>query len=99
MRSIHRVALPLTDQQLLDRPDDIELLRAVVRGRVTRADGSTAISAPHVLDGLIPVRPELRRLADYELIWLPISGPPVLAPRGQRLLRAANGEEALSPEG
>jgi hypothetical protein len=47
----------------------------------------------HYLDGSI-VRIELRRLAAQDLINMPISGVPTLAPRGWRLLSAANGAHA-----
>jgi len=38
-------------------------------------------SAPHLWRGR-PVRFELRRLADDDLLRLPMSGPPKLLPRG-----------------
>ena len=94
MRSSSRRLVPMmTERELLAREDDMLLLRAVAAGRVLRgeAGGEASVWAPHYLDHQL-VRLELRRLATQELILMPISGPPVLAPRGQRLLAAANGE-------
>lgn len=54
--------------------------------------------AGHYLDGE-SIRLELRGLVRDELILMPISGPPSLAPRGRRLLAVANGEIAApSPD-
>lgn len=99
MRS-KRVPKWMSDRELLQRPEDLELLRAVAAGRVVRgADGGgqTSLFAPHYLDGAM-IRLELRRLAAQELVEMPISGPPAVAPRGRRLLAAANGEHATSPD-
>jgi hypothetical protein len=90
----------MSDREVLERPDDLAMLRAVAAGRVVRgADGGgqTSLFSPHYLDGRL-VRLELRRLAAQELINMPISGPPSLAPRGWRLLSAANGEQALGTD-
>jgi hypothetical protein len=66
----------------------------VIRG----ADGEqTSVFSAHYLDGTL-VRIEPRRLAAQDLINLPISGPPTIAPRGWRLLSAANGERAVGPD-
>lgn len=82
-----------TDLEILARSDEVELLRAVQHGRVLRgpAGGDTAIMAGHYLDG-DSIRLQLRWLVRDELIVMPISGPPSLAPRGRRLLAIANGE-------
>lgn len=84
-----------TDLEILARPDDVELLRAVQSGRVLRglSGGETAIMARHYLDGE-SIRFQLRWLVRDELIVMTISGPPSLAPRGRRLLAVANGEIA-----
>lgn len=47
--------------------------------------------APRLLDGE-QVQMHLHRLSLDGLIRLPISGPPTVEPRGQRLLQMANGE-------
>ncbi|PZS30756.1 MAG: hypothetical protein DLM61_10010 [Pseudonocardiales bacterium] len=84
-----------TDLEILARSDDLELLRAVQKGRVLRGPtgDDTAIMAGHYLDG-DSIRLQLRWLVRDELIVMPISGPPSLAPRGRRLLTVANGEIA-----
>lgn len=89
----------MSDRELLERSEDLELLRAVAQSRVVRGGhgGETSVFSPHYLDGTM-IRLELRRLAVQELIEMPISGPPTLASRGRRLLAAANGEAAASPE-
>lgn len=55
------------------------LLEAVATGRVVRgADGTDqTANAPFMLDGR-PVRFQLRRLADEDLVHMPLSGPPSL---------------------
>jgi hypothetical protein len=85
----------MTERELLARPDDLALLRAVAAGRVVRGEqgGETSVFSAHYFDGML-VRLELRRLAAQELINMPISGVPTLAPRGWRLLSTANGEQA-----
>lgn len=85
----------MTDRELLERPEDLTLLRAIAAGRVIRGEhgGETSVFSAHYFDGTL-VRMELRRLAAQELINMPISGPPTLAPRGRRLLSTANGEQA-----
>lgn len=69
------------------------LLAGVAAGEVTRRDQnapddpvSTSVWAPHYWRG-VPVRGDLRALRDDELIDMPISGPPRLAPRGEALLK------------
>ena len=88
----------VSDRDILARPDDIELLRAVANGTIRRGLGGseTSIFASHYLDGEL-VRMQLRRMAREDLIVMPISGPPSLAPRGRRLLEYANGEVATPP--
>lgn len=86
------------DADVLANELDIALIRAVAAGRVIRGgDAPRSISAPHLLDDR-PVRMELRRLAREDLVFVPISAPPVIAPRGRRLLEIANGEVAATPE-
>ena len=79
------------DEQILAHASDMTLLRAVADGRVLRGDSGTdtGLMAPHLLDGE-PVRMSLRRLARDDLVEMPLSGPPRLAPRGTLLLRASN---------
>jgi hypothetical protein len=93
MRS-NRSGQIVADQVILDRAEDMILLSAIAAGRVTRGlnEISSAITAPHVLDGWDPIRLRLNRLARQELISMPISGPPLLLQRGRRLLAIANGE-------
>jgi hypothetical protein len=92
----------MSDRDILARDDDIELLRAVANGTIRRAiagsatSTSTSIFAGHYLEGE-HVRLQLQRLAREDLIAMPISGPPSLAPRGRRLLQHANGELAGPP--
>jgi hypothetical protein len=70
------------------------LLASVAEGRVIRGEsGETSMWAPHLLDGE-PVRLQLRWLAGAELVAMPISGPPVLAPRGRRLLDLAGADRS-----
>jgi hypothetical protein len=97
MRARH---IPRPDRIILSNGPDLDLLRAVAGGRVLRIDddghtGSPAIMAGHFLAGR-SVRLELRLLAADDLIEMPISGPPRLAARGQRLLSIANGEVAAT---
>ena len=66
------------------------LLQAVAGGRVTRA--SRGANAAFVLHGDVVA---LRGLAREDLLFAPIGGAPVLAPRGARLLAAWRGEEPL----
>ena len=66
-------------------------MRAEKDGR----SGSTAIMAGTFLDG-VSVRMNMQFLSDDELVEMPISGPPRLAPRGRRLLAIANGEIAAT---
>jgi hypothetical protein len=49
--------------------------------------GDASILAPHLLDER-PVGPWLYRLAADGLANVPISGPPTVTPRGERLIRA-----------
>jgi hypothetical protein len=88
------------------RPDDAVLaneelmavLAAVAAGKVVRGDSGaeTAIYARHMLDGQ-DVRSEILVLHREELVEMPISGPPRLAPRGVRLLGIIRGEIADGP--
>lgn len=80
-----------SDEQILARPDHLALLRAVAEGRVVRgADGGdTTATAAHYLDGE-PVRMQLVWLQREDLVEVPLSGPPRLAPRGRRLLTIAD---------
>ena len=70
-----------TDEQILAHAEDIELLRAIAAGRLS--------TAPEL-------RMSLRRLAREECILAGFrSGTtPLLLPRGQAILAAANGEVA-----
>ena len=63
------------------------LLAAVAVGRVYRGEDGTDLSATalHLLDGR-PVRFELRRLADDDLIRIPMSGPPKVTDDGKQIL-------------
>jgi hypothetical protein len=80
---------PPTDDQLRARSDVMALLRAVADGRVVRgAREETSMFARHLLDGE-DVRLQLRWLVGWDLIRMPISGPPSLYPRGERLLRSS----------
>ncbi len=80
------IRAPRTDAEVLAHDEDMALLEAVRAGRVVRGDGNdSSILAPHLLDGR-PVRLWLHRLAAEGLVNTPISGPPALAPRGERLI-------------
>jgi hypothetical protein len=71
---------------VLAHDEDMALLAAVAAGRVVRGEGNdSTILAPHLLDGT-PVRLWLHRLAGEGLVNMPISGPPTLTPRGERLI-------------
>lgn len=74
-----------SDEQIKADDRVVSLLAAVTLGQVTRE--SSAVGAPYFLDGEPANRLHLRWLADDDLIDLPISGPPTVAPRGVRLLR------------
>ncbi|PZS32203.1 MAG: hypothetical protein DLM61_07350 [Pseudonocardiales bacterium] len=97
--------LPRLDHRWFDlvaprgEPDPVlPRIRAVAAGRVVRGgDALRSVSAPHLL-GDRPVRMALRRLAREDLVFVPISGPPAIAPRGRRLLELADGEVATAPE-
>ena len=75
------------DDEVLALSVVMDLLGAVAAGEVVRglAGGDTGFQAAHYWLGQ-PVRWDLRRMAQDDLILMPISGPPRLAPRGQRLL-------------
>lgn len=81
------------DDEILCHASDLELLRAVAAGAVVRGDqgGETSIWAPRVLNGEPVSLIALRRLQRDDLITVPISGPPRLAPRGVALLSRASG--------
>lgn len=69
---------------------ELSLLRAVAAGEVVRgAGGDTSIFAEHLWSGE-NVRLPIVRLAADELVELPISGPPRLAPRGRAALGLGN---------
>lgn len=96
--SNRRSKLWRSDGEILGRDSDVALLRAVASGRVVRGSGGDmGIMSPHMLAGE-PIRLQLRWLADQELVEMPISGPPALAPRGRRLLAITNGEIAMPRE-
>jgi hypothetical protein len=86
-----------SDAEVLAQLGDVALLRAVAAGRVTRDSGGGAF-AGYWCDGQ-PVRLNLSWLAREELIMMPLSGPPRLAPRGLRLLQIANGEISAPADG
>jgi hypothetical protein len=84
-----------SDADLVRSENQIALLREVAAGRVVRgAGGQTGFQAPYMLDSE-SVRGELRWLYHQDLIEMPMSGVPSIAPRGRRLLAIANGEIAL----
>jgi hypothetical protein len=88
------------DDAVLGNDDLMAVLAAVAAGRVVRGGSGTetTIYAPHLLDGQ-DVRPDVQVLHREELIEMPISGPPRLAPRGVRLLGIIRGEVAAGPAG
>ena len=91
MRSSRRSRPFRPDEVILANADSMDLLYAVVDGRVVRGEGGdTAIHAPFMLDGQ-SVRLGIMLLAREELLDAPISGPPRLAPRGQAILDKAMG--------
>lgn len=94
-----RSSIWLDDAAILGRDDWTALLRAVAAGHVVRgATGTdTSLFAAHML-GDESIRLELRGLARQELVEMPISGPPALAPRGRRILAIANGETVMPRE-
>jgi hypothetical protein len=80
-----------SDRDLLEDAHALGMLRAVASGLVVRAGGADLrVMAAYFLDGE-PVRLSMVGLAREELILMPISGPPRVAPRGRRLLEIANG--------
>ena len=82
----------MTDEQILARPEILEQLRAVAAGMVVRGApaGETSMWAQHRAVGF-EVKHDVAFLAQMELIDMPISGPPRMAPRGVRLLTIADG--------
>ncbi len=88
MRSLRRTPDPRTDEEILASPNTMDLLAAVAAGRVYRGEDGTDLSATavHLLAGR-PVRFELRRLADDDLIRIPMSGPPKMTDYGSKILR------------
>jgi len=88
MGSIRRVGRRRSDAELLDLPRSLELLAAIEAGEVVRGmDGrSTGVTAPVMWQGW-SVRLDVLRLFDDDLVWMPISGPPRLTTRGERVLR------------
>lgn len=92
MRSIRRTPEPRTDMEILANQLAMELLAAVAGGQVYRGDDGTdeSATAPHLWAGR-PVRFQLRRLADDDLIRLPMSGPPKITGYGMGILHQAHG--------
>lgn len=86
-RRADRGPAPRSDREILADDFDTTLLRAVEAGQVARASGSAV--AAYLLGGR-PVA--LKHLAREDLLYAPIGGPPVLAPRGRRILSVARGE-------
>ena len=83
-----------SDRDLLEDAHALGMLRAVASGLVIRGGGGDhGVMAAYLIDGE-PVRLSMVWLAREELIHMPISGPPRVAPRGRRLLEIANGEVA-----
>ena len=83
-----------SDQDLLEDTHALGMLRAVASGLVVRGGGGDrGVMAPYLLEGE-QVRLSIVWLAREDLIVMPISGPPRVAPRGRRLLEIANGEVA-----
>ncbi len=87
MRSPRRTPEPRTAEEILANPNTMALLAAVAAGRVYRGEDGFDLSATalHLLDGR-PVRFQLRRLADHELIRIPMSGPPKMTDYGSKIL-------------
>jgi hypothetical protein len=83
----------MTDEQLASRPDIVALLQAVAEGRVLRGADGTASGfwAPYLLVGQ-NVRLMLKWLNARDLVAMPMSGPPHLYPRGERILRSSIGQ-------
>jgi hypothetical protein len=95
MSSSARYPRPRTDGQLLADPEIMWLLELIAAGRIDRGwdGGGTGITDPYVLRVQEPIQTRMMyRLAFLELIDKPISGPPRIAPRGERLLQMARGE-------
>ena len=83
-----------SDRDLLEDAHALGMLRAVASGLVVRGGGGDrGVTAAYLLDGE-QVRLSMVWLAREDLILMPISGPPRVAPRGRRLLEIANGEIA-----
>jgi hypothetical protein len=88
-----------SDAEILAQPERIDQLRAINSGLVVRGApaGDTTMWARHRAVGF-EVRQDVVLLAKLDLVHMPISGPPRLAPRGRRLLAIANGEIAMPLE-
>jgi hypothetical protein len=82
----------MTDEQLASRPDIVALLQAVANGRELRGeDGTTSgFWAPYLLDGQ-NIRLTLKWLNARELVAMPMTGPPHLYPRGERIFHRSLG--------
>ena len=75
-----------SDRDLLEDAHALGMLRAVASGLVVRGGEETrSVAAAYLLDGE-QVRLSMVGLAREDLILMPISGPPRVAPRGRRLL-------------
>lgn len=77
-----------SDEEIRGNDGDVELLVLVAVGAIRRGKG---IQDLWMLDGrpMTPMR--LKTLAGEDLIFLPISGPPRIAPRGLAVLDDAGG--------
>lgn len=67
--------------------DQRQLLEAIRDGLVTQ-HGVTVQGRWYLVDGVTVSYMELRRLVRADLIDVPLAGPPTLAPKGERVLRA-----------
>lgn len=86
MRSLRRTPDPRSAEQILASPAALRLLGAVAAGEIRRGDGGDeSAMAPHMW-GEHLVRWELRRLADDDLVRVPMSGPPKLTDYGAKIL-------------
>lgn len=74
-------------------PAALRLLGAVAAGEIRRGvdGGDESATAPHMW-GEDLVRWELRRLADDDLIRVPMSGPPKLTDYGTKILARGSAE-------
>lgn len=89
-----------SDRAIADDPEAVALLRAVAAGRIVTGPPTpaTAQETDYLLDGISVRRPVIWLCEWDGLLTIRGTAPPVLAPRGERILAIANGLIATPPD-